>query len=80
MLNSEYAVYDLYQIRNIVKFGIIVKYLCACKRTVKYYRNILLAFSFFRKEGDNEFMNIITNEINTQVRLEPHCLVSGVSS
>lgn len=27
-------------------------------------------FLFSRKEGDNEFMNIIANEINTQVRLE----------
>lgn len=34
-------------------------------------------FLFSRKEGDNEFMNIIANEINTQVRLEPRCLVPG---
>lgn len=31
--------------------------------------------SFYRKEGDNEFMNIIANEINTEVRLESHCFV-----
>lgn len=63
-----------------IKFGILVKYLCPCKHTINYYRNILLLFSFSRKEGDNEFMNIIANEINTQVRLEPHCLVSRVCS
>lgn len=38
------------------------------------------SLSFYRKEGDNEFMNIIANEINTEVSLLRDCLVLDRSS
>lgn len=46
----------------LIKF-VIAEYSCKCTMDV-YFCPIF----FSRKEGDNEFMNIIVNEINTQVR------------
>lgn len=40
----------------------------------KYFtQTVMFILFFYRKEGDNEFMNIIANEINTEVRLLADC-------
>lgn len=46
------------------------------KLQLKYFtQTVMFIFFSYRKEGDNEFMNIIANEINTEVRL----LTDGVT-
>uniref|UniRef100_A0A8C3B0W0 Alanyl-tRNA synthetase domain containing 1 n=1 Tax=Cyclopterus lumpus TaxID=8103 RepID=A0A8C3B0W0_CYCLU len=39
------------------------------QKSVKLLHKIKCSLSFYRKEGDNEFMNIIANEINTEETL-----------